>query len=118
MKLRTIFFSILLAIASIPAFAGGNHSHGHSHSHEPAAVNEDVAKDNASKVVSKLIEEKKLDESWSSIKATSVEKKMVNNKPEWVVTFVNNTVTDTTKQKLYIFHTAGGEYIAANFTGK
>jgi hypothetical protein len=37
---------------------------------------------------------------------------------EWVVTFVNPAVADKTKEKLYMFFTAPGNFIAANFSGK
>jgi len=32
--------------------------------------------------------------------------------------YINKKITDTEKQKLYVFLTIGGEYIAANYTGK
>ena len=117
MKFKTIFIATLLGFSSMTLMAGSGHDHGHSHD-APVAVNQSVATENATKVVASLIKKNKLEKSWSSIKAGSVEKKIYNNTPEWVVTFVNEKITDVTKQKLYVFLTPGGDYIAANYTGK
>lgn len=43
---------------------------------------------------------------------------MFDGDTEWVVVFVNDKIADTDKQKLYVFLTLGGDYIAANYTGK
>ena len=117
MKLKTIFIGTLLGLSSMTLMAGSGHDHGHSHD-APVAVNQSVATENATKVVASLIKKKTLEQSWANIKASSVEKKIFANNPEWVVTFVNEKITDTAKQKLYVFLTPGGEYIAANYTGK
>lgn len=117
MNLKTLFFGFMLVIPALSAVAGSGHDHGHDHSHAPAAVSQEVVINNASQVVTSLVEKKKLEESWTSVKAKSAEKKLFNNKPEWVITFVNDAITDVKKQTLYIFLTPGGEYIAANFTG-
>lgn len=36
----------------------------------------------------------------------------------WLIIFINEKITNTSKQKLYVFLTLAGDYIAANFTGK
>lgn len=36
---------------------------------------------------------------------------------EWVVIFNNQKISESDKQKLYVFLTLNGEYIAANHTG-
>lgn len=118
MKLKTIFIGALFGLSSMTLMAGSGSGHDHGHSHAPAVVNQSVATENATKVVASLIKKKTLEQSWANIKASSVEKKIFANNPEWVVTFVNEKITDTAKQKLYVFLTPGGEYIAANYTGK
>jgi hypothetical protein len=35
-----------------------------------------------------------------------------------VAVFVNDKITDPAKQKLYVFMTLGGDYLAANYTGE
>ncbi len=64
-----------------------------------------------------LIKQGKIDASWKTIERDKIE--MVDGKKgkEWLVTFNNLAVDDKTKEKLYMFFTAPGNFIAANFTG-
>jgi hypothetical protein len=116
MQLKTLLLGLLLSMSSATAMAGSGHDHGHSHSHEP--VNQATATTNATEIVVALVKRNKLDESWASITPSSVEKKVFNGDPEWVVVFVNDKIADTEKRKLYVFLTLGGDYIAANYTGE
>lgn len=116
MNTKTLALSIILSLFSSIVTAGGGHDHGHSHSH--VAVNQATAKINATKIVAALTQRKKLDASWVSSTVSSVEKKTFKGNPEWVVVFNNDKITDTAKQNLYVFLTLGGDYIAANFSGK
>jgi len=100
----------------VPVMAGSGHDHGHSHAHEP--VNEATAQRNATKVISSLVQREKIDKSWATVKARSVEKKMVNGQPEWLTIFFNEKITKVEEQTLYVFLTIGGEYIAVNYSGK
>jgi hypothetical protein len=111
MQIRTLFLGAILSFFSFTALAGTGHDHGHSHSHT-------AVKSNATEIVAALVKRNTLDNSWSSIGASSVEKITVQGNPEWVVVFVNNKAADKGKRKLYVFLTLGGDYIAANFTGK
>ena len=61
---------------------------------------------------------KTLDKNWASTTVSSSEKKMFDGRQEWVVSFVNEKVTDAKKRTLYVFLTLSGDYIAANYTGK
>ena len=111
---------IALVLSSLlfcaPAIGGSDHDHGHSHAQAP--VDKATVEKNSVNVINELIENKKLDKSWALIAVSSSEKKAINGGTEWLVTFVNKKITDTEKQKLYIFLTLDGEYIAANYTGK
>ncbi|PHS71866.1 MAG: hypothetical protein COB22_06775 [Cycloclasticus sp.] len=109
----TLILSSLLFGA--PVLAGSEHDHGHSHAQTP--VSQEVAEKNADEVIASLLERDKIDKSWTSIKASSVDKKVLDGRPEWVVIYVNKKITDADKQKLYVFLTIGGEYIAVNYTG-
>jgi hypothetical protein len=64
-----------------------------------------------------LIKQGKIDPSWKMIKQDKIE--MVDGKKgkEWLITFANPAVDDKTKEKLYLFFTSTGNFIAANFTG-
>lgn len=116
--MKTLATTLVLSslIFGMPVMAGSEHDHGHSHAQAP--VNQQVAEKKADEVIASLVEREKIDTSWASIKASSVEKKALNGYPEWLVTFNNEKITDTDKQTLYVFLTIGGEYIAVNYTGK
>ena len=116
MKLKALLLVFSLSLFSVTVMAGSGDDHGHSHDPEP--VNQATATTYATKVVAALVERKKLDESWTSITASSVKKKVYGGNTEWVAVFVNDKMTETDKQRLYVFLTLGGDYIAANFTGK
>ena len=116
MKLKALFLVFLMSFLSAPLMAGSGDDHGHSH--DPAPVDQAMATTYATKVVAALVERKKLDESWTAVSVSSVEKKVFGDNTEWVAVFVNDKMTDTDKQKLYVFLTLGGDYIAANFTGE
>lgn len=111
---------IVLVLSSLlfctPVIAGSGHDHGHSHAQAP--VDKVTVEKNAVKIINELIDSRKIDKNWASIAVNSSEKKTINGEAEWLITFVNKKITDTEKQKLYIFLTLGGEYIAANYTGK
>jgi len=118
MRLSTLLSGFILSLFVFSAHAGTGHDHGHSHGHSHGPVSEDKAKANAAEVVTKLIKRSKIDKSWGTIQASSVEKITVQGMPEWKVVFENENIKDESKQKLYVFLTMGGDYIAANFTGK
>jgi len=118
MRFITLLFAAILSLSTFSTMAGSAHDHGHDHSHSHSPVNQTTAKKNAKEIVTALVERKKLESSWSTIAASSIEKITVKGNPEWKVVFINDKMTDVKKQNLYVFLTLGGEYIAANFTGK
>ena len=118
MKLKTLLLCFTLGLLPMTVTAGSDHDHDHGHSHSHTPVTQDAAKTNATEIVAALVKREKLDSSWTVIKANSVEKKSINGGNEWLVIFINDKVADASKQKLYVFLTLGGDYIAANFTGK
>ena len=109
----TLLLSSLFFISPTIVMAGTGHDHGPA----KAPVNQEVAELNAGKAIAGLVQRDKIDKSWSSIKASSVEKKLFKGKPEWVAIYDNKKIADTSKQKLYVFLTLAGEYIAVNYTG-
>ncbi len=113
--IRIIAFTITLAMT--PLFAGAGHSHTAGGGHYHAPVNKAAAKQKAQKVVNSFIKKNIIDKSWSLAKLSSVEKKVIKGNEEWVVIFINNKLPDKNKQKLYVFLTPSGKYIAANYTG-
>ncbi|MCK5726562.1 MAG: hypothetical protein KAH22_07040 [Thiotrichaceae bacterium] len=81
-------------------------------------VSQEVAEKNAKKAINLLIKEGKVDKSWASIKVNTVDKKVADDRSEWVITYINKAIPDTEKQTLYVFLTLSGQSIAVNYTGK
>jgi len=118
MHFKTVIFGFFLSLFSSYALAGGGHNHDHGHSHSHTQVDQATAKSNALDIVKNLVKRNKLDKSWAAVTDGTVEKKTFNGNPEWLAIFVNENISDTDKQTFYVFLTLGGDYIAANFTGK
>lgn len=114
MIFKALSLSLVLCLTPFAAMAGAGHDHGHSH----APVDQATATKNATSIIADIVKQNKLANSWRAIKARSVEQKVFGSASEWVIVFVNKNITDTAKQKLYVFLTLGGEYIAINYTGQ
>jgi SAM-dependent methyltransferase len=65
-----------------------------------------------------LVKNGKLDKSWSPIKQESIEYIDGKKGKEWKVTFTNPSASDQNKKNLFMFFTAPGNFIAANYTGQ
>lgn len=116
MRIYSLIFSLILTFLPAAVFAGGGHNHGHGHSHGPATEQQAIYV--ATNVVSNIADKGIIEASWKSVEATSAEQKEFSGQKEWVVIFNNEKLADTAKQKLYIFLTLEGKYLAANYTGK
>ncbi len=112
--LTTTLISLFLLMAS-PVHAGSGHDHGHGHSHEP--VTQAKAEEIAISSVAKLVQRKKIDDSWTSVAIHKAEQKELGGQLEWVIVFKNEKISDPEKQTLYVFLSAEGQYLAANYTG-
>ena len=65
-----------------------------------------------------LVKAGKIDASWQAIKHDKVEAIDGKKGKEWKVTFKDPAAKDKSRETLYIFFTAPGNFIAANFTGQ
>ena len=98
-----------------PAMAsedGGCHFHGN----KPAAESTIVGCAQQRKEA--LVKAGKIDASWQAIKHNKVEAIDGKKGKEWKVTFNDPAAKDKSKATLYVFFTAPGNFIAANFTGQ
>lgn len=113
--MRRVFICLLtlLAFTGTTAYAGAGHSHG-----PVTPISQAQALEKATSIVQNLVKKEKVDSSWSEVRPTVGEKKQAKTGFEWVVTFNNPKVEDNTKKTLYVFLDLGGEYIAANYSGK
>ncbi len=99
------------------------HNHGHDHSHDDGhshghVVNQETVKKTADKVIASLVKRERVDKNWSSITASSLEKKIISDVSVWVVTFNNQKIVEEDKQNLYVFISLEGEFLAVNHTGE
>ena len=113
MNIQAIILSFVLTLFSSITFAGTGHDHGHSH--EP--VTQQQAEEAASQLVSTLVNNGVIEDSWNNIKVYKSEQKDFGGGPEWVVSYTNESASDPEKRTLFIFLTLAGEYLAANYTG-
>ena len=108
--MRNLLVAVVLGLTvSTTAFAGSGHSH--------APVTKEAVSEMALKKRDQLLKNGKLDKSWSDVAVGTVEQKTFKKKPEWVVTFRNETVADEAKRTLYMFYALDGHYLASNFSG-
>ena len=114
MRIQAILFTLALSFFSLVAVAGSGHDHGNSHD----AVTQIQAQAAAIKNVAVLVDKGKIDKSWKSVGVMKSEQKDFGGHMEWVISFKNENISDSSKQTLFVFLSLGGEYLAANYTGK
>ena len=100
---------------SLPALAGDAED---CHFHGGQAATQETVSGCAIKRQQALISGGKIDKSWQAIKPASFEQVDGQRGKEWKVTFKDPAAADRAKETLYMFFTAQGNFIAANFTGK
>lgn len=66
----------------------------------------------------RLIREQKVEAAWRAAGEPVAEEIVFDGRPEWVVTFRHPAPTDKAKERLYIFFTPTGRFVAANHTGR
>ena len=110
LKIVAFIALLTIGISTLSAHGGGS-----THKHE--GISEAKIKSIASEHMLKLINEKKVDKSWSKSSIINSEKKIFNKKVEWVVSFGNDYLSNVEKQILYIFVSQDGKITGANYTG-
>jgi hypothetical protein len=113
-------YALLAALAAafaIPAPASADVG-GRCHFHGSKPATEAVVADCASQRRDQLVSGGKLDASWRDAQPGKPE--LVDGKKgkEWRVVYRNPAAADKAKDTLYLFFTAPGNFIAANFTGQ
>ena len=102
-------------IFSSGAIAGEDSS---CHFHGNKIATEEIITNCAVERKERLITQGKIEPSWKTIEPGKPELVEGKKGKEWLITFIDPAVTDKTKEKLYMFFTASGNFIAVNFTGK
>ena len=113
------WFAMLCAASglalSLPTFAGDAED---CHFHGSKAASQETVAGCSVKRQQALIASGKIDKSWQAIKPASFEQVDGQRGKEWKVTFKDPAAAGKAKESLYMFFTAQGNFIAANFTGK
>lgn len=115
MKATGFAFSLGLAGMSGSLLAGGG---GDCHFHGSAPAKEETVTMCAAKRKAALIDKGKIDASWKDVQQISIEQVDGKKGKEWKVSFKNAAASDKTKETLYMFFAANGNFIASNFSGK
>jgi len=111
--------AVTLALGYTTIYAGSGHSHDHSgHSHAQKEVSKAEAQNIAKEQLASLVKKDKISETWTSVAISDTQKKMFDHHEEWVVSFVNKTINDKSKQTLYIFVSQDGKVTGANHSGQ
>jgi len=97
----------------------GHNSHGGGNPYKEFGIpiEENQAVDFSSSIINKLVDNKKLSDSWLNVVHVKTEKKVFKVDPEWVVSFRNEREKGD-KEIIYIFLSQYGDFLGANFTGK
>ena len=105
----------LLTLAAPIAYAGGG---GGCHFHGNKPADKETVMECAVERRDALIKGGKIDATWKSAAQDKLE--LVDGKKgkEWKVSFKDGAAKDKSKEALYMFFTASGNFIAANFTGQ
>lgn len=104
--IKLLITAFILTFGTTNLMAGA----GHSHNADEAKIER-----NAKAKIVNLIKKQKLDTSWNESKLVSMKKKLYGGKSEWIVTYKNNQVADTSRQTIYVYLTSYGKVIGANF---
>lgn len=104
---KTLLIFALLFTSNY-AFAGSGHSHN---------VNDATIKSNAKQHLNQLVFKNKLAKSWKDATFLKMEKQGIVSR-EWLVSFKNPSIQQSSKQTLYIYLTTYGKIKGANFTGE
>jgi hypothetical protein len=116
MKRFFVFAAVAVASAApVPSLAGPG---GSCHFHGSKPATDAVVIDCATQRKEDLIAKGKLDKRWQSTKVDKAELVDAQKGREWRVTFRDPSNKEKGKETLYMFFTAPGNFIAANFTGQ
>lgn len=110
---------LILAICTMVTPVAMGDANGACHFHGRKEASEEVLIRCSSYHRSRLAKKGALDSTWTALSHESIEK--VTNpkgKSEWRIVFTNPTPLDANKNKLFMFFSLNGNFIAANHSGK
>jgi hypothetical protein len=116
--MKKLLIMIMVAVSFSTTDIAQADEAGSCHFHGKKMASEETISSCAAERKELLIMNGKIDPSWEGVEQDKIELVEGKKGKEWLVTFINPAATDKAKAKLYLFFTAPGNFIAANFTGK
>jgi hypothetical protein len=101
----------LFALYLATAAAHPNHGDGR-------AVEKDEVPLLGERVVTLLVQDKRLAPSWRGIPAKEVASRPTSSGPVWVVSYENPREADKAKRTIYLFFDESGNYLGGNHSGQ
>lgn len=114
-RIASAIASAAILSFGVPAFADKG---GSCHFHGSAPASQETVLTCAAQRKDALVTSGKLDASWKGVPHEKIEQVDGKKGKEWKVTFRNSAASDKDKQALYVFLSAPGNVLAANFSGK
>lgn len=115
MKTRIPTGAFILSLLATPAALADVGGSCHFHGNKPAS--QAVVTECGAQRKAALVKAGKLDASWQAVRLAKAELVDGQKGKEWKLSY-NNPGADASKQTLYLFFSAPGNFIAANFTGQ
>jgi hypothetical protein len=109
--MRDVLLVMCLAFFSIAAPAHPGHGDGR-------IVETDEVPVLGERVVTLLVQDKRLAPSWSGIPPKEVASRPTSSGPIWVVSYENPSEADKAKRTIYLFFDESGNYLGGNHSGQ
>ena len=109
---KIVLTTIVVGIIFSPLYAHGGHKN------TKQEMSKKSIKSLATAEVKRLIQAKKISQSWVNASNVTVRKTAFAKKMEWVVSYKNKRIPEKEKRVLYIFLALDGTINGANYSGK
>lgn len=112
------FIHLILSTALCLSGTAALAHNGTCHFHGKTIANEATVKGCANERKASLLQAGKLEASWEQTEPASVKLGPTRKGEEWRVVYENPGASDPAKQRLFMFFTPQGNFIAANHSGQ
>ncbi|MDH5545891.1 MAG: DUF6488 family protein [Gammaproteobacteria bacterium] len=117
-KVLVLLVAGLLATSVFAHEGHKGHGSGNPYKDFDIPIEQKDAETFAKSVIDRLVEKKKISESWRNAGFLGATQKVFKDQPEWVVSYKNVSIKEESKQVLYVFLSTYGEFLGINYTGE
>lgn len=107
-----LFAAFVLSGCAAWAHVGGCHFHGKK------KADEATVKICANERKTALLDAGKIDASWKAVEPSSIKLGPGEKGDEWRVVYENPTIVNPSRQRIFMFFTPQGNFVAANHSGR